>query len=471
MTPRAMAVRLGLAEPGELVVDRLDLEHHGLEIVRPLDTPDAFDEATDVGSGGLATKRGALVLSAGTLASGVLAYAFNVLAARALGPEGYGPIAVLWAAVFLLAVVLFRPLEQTLSREIAERSAHGIDSRPVIRSVVRLGIGITIGMTLICVALSGPITDGLFDGHASLTLALGAGVIGYCLSYLVRGVLGGVRWFGGYGTLLFADGAIRLAVALPLVFVASIEVAALAIVLAAVGGALAPLLAPKRRLSTHLVRPGSAPFELGHVLRFAGPVTAVAVSEQVLVSGGPLLIVLAGGEGAVAAAGVVFAATMLVRAPVFLFQGVSAALLPSLTRLDALGHTARFWRAVLRTLSVLALFSGLLVAGALAVGPEAMHALYGSGFEVSRTDLTVLTAGIGCYLLAATLSQALLARARATAAGAIWVSSAVVFVAVELLVGGSALHRVSVAFAAASLLMTVLFVGLALRDRGSGEPA
>lgn len=470
MTPRALAIRLGLVQPVELV-DPLELDRRDLDVMTTFGRRAGLEPASE-GADGLATKRGAIVLSVGTLASGLFAYAFNVLAARTLGPAAYGPIAVLWASVFLLAVVLFRPLEQTLSRAIAERNARGIDSRPVVLSVVRLGLCITVVVTLAVVLLSGIITDRLFDGHAALTLALGAATVGYCLSYLVRGILGGVRWFGGYGALLFADGAVRLLVALPLVAFASIELAALAIVAAAVGGALAPLLAPRRRLRTHIARSGEEPFKLREMLRFAAPVTAVAVSEQVLVSGGPLLIVIAGGDGAVAAAGVVFAATMLVRAPVFLFQGVSAALLPSLTRLETLGHSARFWHAVLRTVAVLVGFSTLLVVGALALGPEAMHALYGSGFEVARTDLAVLAAGIGCYLVAATLSQAVLARALAWVAGATWSAAAVVFVVVELLLEGSPLHRVSVSFAVASLTMCTLFGGLVLRERRTdGSPS
>ena len=59
-------------------------------------------------------RRDAALLSIGTLASGVLAYAFNVLAARSLGPEVYGAVGALWAGMFLLAVLLFRPVEQTV---------------------------------------------------------------------------------------------------------------------------------------------------------------------------------------------------------------------------------------------------------------------------------------------------------------------------------------------------------------------
>src|SRR5207302_1110436 len=53
---------------------------------------------------------GAWLLSAGMLASGVLTYAFHVVAARTLGPAAYGQIAVLWAAMFIASIMIFRPL-------------------------------------------------------------------------------------------------------------------------------------------------------------------------------------------------------------------------------------------------------------------------------------------------------------------------------------------------------------------------
>jgi len=77
-------------------------------------------------------------MSIGTLASGVLAYAFNVLAARALGPAGYGAIGALWGGMFLLAVLLFRPIEQTISRATADHIARGEDGRPVLKAAAGL---------------------------------------------------------------------------------------------------------------------------------------------------------------------------------------------------------------------------------------------------------------------------------------------------------------------------------------------
>src|SRR5207253_11155579 len=55
----------------------------------------------------------------------------------------------------------------------------------------------------------------LFGGDNVLTALLLAGVGAYGASYLVRGLLGGVRWFGGYGICLLADALVRLAVAAP----------------------------------------------------------------------------------------------------------------------------------------------------------------------------------------------------------------------------------------------------------------
>ena len=175
-----------------------------------------------------AGKRDAALLSAGTIGSGLLAYAFNVLAARALGPEAFAAVGALWAGMFLIAVLLFRPLEQTVSRTVADLVARGADARSAVRTTAWLGGGIAVAACLACVAAWGPLTNGLFGGRPELTVALVAGLAGYALSYFARGLAGGVRWFGGYGLVLLADGGIRLVVALPLLIWASTTLAAVA---------------------------------------------------------------------------------------------------------------------------------------------------------------------------------------------------------------------------------------------------
>ncbi|HEY7453590.1 MAG TPA: hypothetical protein VH683_03420 [Thermoleophilaceae bacterium] len=411
-------------------------------------------------------RREATLLSIGTLASGVLAYAFNVIAAHSLGPELYGAVGALWGGMFLIAVLLFRPVEQTVSRAVADQVARGIDARPAVRSAAWLALVLTVLAVAGCVAAWEPLTNGLFGGREVLTAALIAGVAGYAASYFARGLVGGVRWFGGYGLLLLADGAIRLVVALPLVFVASPTVAAVAIAAAAGGGAVAPFLS-RGRARLRAISAGDEPgsFAVGAAARFALPAAVIAGCEQILLCGGPLLVLIAGGKGAAAAAGVLFAATLLLRAPVFAFQGVAAGLLPNLTTFEARGDHARLHRATMLVALGMAAFAAVLAIGAVAAGPWAMDLLYGAGFEAGRADLALLAVGIGGFLAAGTFCQALLAREQGGRAAALWALAAVSFVVLELTLGGTEFHRVSVAFAVASSLVAVTLMGALWRTR------
>jgi O-antigen/teichoic acid export membrane protein len=415
-------------------------------------------------------KSDAALMSVGTLASGVLAYAFNVLAARALGPAGYGAIGALWGGMFLLAVLLFRPIEQTVSRAVADHVARGEDARPAVRAAAWLTAVVTTAAVAGCLLAWAPITDRLFGGEPVLTVALIAGLAGYGLSYFARGLTGGVQWFGGYGLVLLADGAIRFVVALPLLVVASQTVAAVAIAAAAVGGALAPLFS-RRRGALRRIAADGAPATVGSpdadrgprkglagTVRFAAPAAVIAGAEQVLVSGGPLLVLIAGGEGAAAAAGVLFAATLLVRAPVFLLQGVQASLLPSLTTFRARGDEASLHRATVQIAVILAGFAAAMAAGALVAGPFAMELLYGDEFIAGRVDLALLCVGIGGFMAAGVFCQAALARDQAWEAARGWGAGAVAFVALELTLSGTAFHRVSVAFAAGATIAGLLLV-------------
>jgi O-antigen/teichoic acid export membrane protein len=413
----------------------------------------------------LVDRRDAAMMSIGTLASAVLAYAFNVVAARSLGPESFGAIGALWAGMFLLAVLLFRPIEQTISRAVADQLSRGADARPAVRSAGRLVLLVIAVATAGCLAAWQPLTDGLFGGRPELTVALIAGLAGYGASHFARGIAGGVRWYGGYGIVLFADGAIRLLLALPLLFLASPTIAAVAIAAAAIGGAVAPLASRDRRRVNDLAGPGRSDYRIGSAVRFAAPAAVIAGCEQVLVSGGPLLVLIAGGPGAAAAAGVLFAATLLVRAPVFLFQGLAASLLPNLTTLHGRGEQARLHRATTLTALALAGLAALLALAALVAGPQAMALLYGDGFAATRGDLAVLALGVGGFLAGCTFSQALLARGQAGRAAGCWIVAATTFVALQLSLGGTEFHGVCVALAVASALLAVLLMTAVWRHR------
>ena len=406
---------------------------------------------------------GAWMLSLSTAVSGGLAYAFHVLAARSLGSADYGRIAVLWAAMFLLVVVLFRPLEQTTSRAVADRLARGDRARGVMRSVLTLYLGIVAVLIVVVAAAWAPITNGIFLGDDVLTGALVAGVAGYGLAYVLRGLLSGSGWFEGYGLLLLADSGIRLLAAAPLVAVASSDVAAVAVAVAGIGGAVIPAFVGRKRLRALVERPEGSRFHVRGALAFAAPVTVIAAADQVLINGGPILVVLGGGSAKTA--GIVFAATMLVRVPVYLFQGLAASLLPNLTRLSA-HDDVLFRRGVIRTAAVLFGLGVGAIAGAAVVGPAALGILYGDEFSAERLDLTLLGVGVAFYLVAATVSQALLALAAVRSAAAAWSASAIVFLLLYVVLDGGELFRIAAALAASTALGAIsLVVVLALRLR------
>ena len=95
---------------------------------------------------------GAWLLPAAMVVSGVLTYAFHILAARTLGPAAYGQIAVLWGAMFLIAIVLFRPIEQTMSRAVADRLARGEEVRSVLRAVASLSLMLVVAAAVLAVS-------------------------------------------------------------------------------------------------------------------------------------------------------------------------------------------------------------------------------------------------------------------------------------------------------------------------------
>jgi O-antigen/teichoic acid export membrane protein len=371
--------------------------------------------------------------------------------------------------MFIAAIMIFRPLEQTTSRALADRRARGEEVGSVLRSVAWIAaVALTVvglGAALFWARLA----DALFGGDATMTALLLVGVGTYGASYLVRGLLGGVRWFGGYGICLIADALGRLAIAAPLVLVASRLTAAVAVVAAGLAGAIAPFLFGRRHLRGIRHGLAASPFPVSRVLAFAAPATAIAAADQLLVNGAPLLVTLGSGRGAGSTAGVVFAATMLVRAPVYVFQGFAASLLPNLTDLHARANRVEFRRAVVLTAGALLGTGAAIVIGAATIGPTAMRAVYGPGFNAGRVELALLGVGVGFYLAASTCSQALLALDRVRAAAVGWTTAAVLFVGTYAVVPGGPLTRISVAFAVAALADLVVLTLLLARRLADHE--
>ena len=402
--------------------------------------------------------------------AGVLAYAFHILSARTLTTDEYGQIAALWAALFIAVVVLFRPLEQTTSRAVADRLTRGQEATTVLRSVA-----IVYGCLLVFVGITalfawGTLTHGLFDGTSFMTAMLVVGIAGYGFQYVVRGMLGGMRRFRGLSGIHVTDGSVRLSSRFPF----------------SPSRRRRPRLPPSRppAFSARSCRCGA----LGPRSPASSSARPGSISSFEPRSASPPCRrdrrrrPAAGQRRAVArhrrrrtrrdeAAAVVFAATMLVRVPVFLFSGVAGSILPNLARLNAADDHRRFTSTVTHVCFVFAGATVAIIAVAAAFGPAAMRLVYGPAYHAPASDLALLGLGAGCYLASATISQALLAMDRASRGAVAWAISAALFVCVVVFAPGDDLRRVSLgialAMAASTLLLSLVF---ARRARGRTGP-
>ena len=415
--------------------------------------------------------RSAATLSAGVGLAGVLTYVFFALASHNLEPVAYGELVVLWSAVFVTISILHRPVEQLISRGVAEHRARGESVGATIRAAALIQGVVALGFALAALALRGQLEDGLLSGDETLYWIYVGSVLAFAASFFARGFLAGEGRFQLLGALLVFESASRMAFSLAVaVGIADGRTAI------AVGIAVAPLVslivvplafASTRRHTDPPTRSGRPRFSSSS---FAAAVFVIMLSEQVLLNGGPLLV--NGAEGA-AAAGFIFNVLMLARAPLLVFQGIAISLLPHLTRLRSSGGGEAddaFELSVTVTLRAVAGFAAVVAVTVAAAGPQLMQLAFGDRFDYDRTGLLIVTAAMGLYLAATTLSQAALAQGQARRAASAWGACAVVFLvwsAVPLL--EDAARRIEIGLLAAAAALFALLFSIYRNPRATAE--
>ena len=158
--------------------------------------------------------RGAAVLSLGIGTTGLVTFAYFSLASYSLTESEYGGITLLWSAVFITVSVLYRPVEQLLSRTIADRDARGEHGGEHLRVAATIQAALALLFAVAALALRGPLEDDLFGGSETLYWVLIATVLAYAVSYFARGFLAGHQHFGLYGLLVLLEASSRCLFAL-----------------------------------------------------------------------------------------------------------------------------------------------------------------------------------------------------------------------------------------------------------------
>jgi O-antigen/teichoic acid export membrane protein len=371
--------------------------------------------------------RGARILSIGIATTGLVTFAYFSLASHALDDTDYKGISLLWSVMFLIISIIYRPVEQLLSRTISARRARGLHSGHPLR--IAIAIQAAFAALFLAIALAGRtrIEDELFDGSAALYWVLVVGVLAYAASYFARGWLAGHSRFGLYGGLVLLESVSRCLFALAVVIGIAEGQSAVALGIAA--APLVSLMVVPWALRGRDPAPGEgAPAEatsLRESTGFAVAVLAIMAAEQALLNG-PVVATDATAKDA-ALAGFVFNVLLITRAPLQLFQAIQTSLLPHLSGLAATEGESDFAHALRITLLAIAGFAAAVVLGLALVGPTAMHLLFGGDFDYARGGLVLVGIGMGFHLSAGTLNQAALARGRSAHAAACWLACAVLF--------------------------------------------
>jgi O-antigen/teichoic acid export membrane protein len=428
---------------------------------------------------------GARVAGIGIAATALVTQAYFSLASHELGSDEYGGISLLWTSIFLVCSILYRPVEQLLSRTIADRDARGIRGNEHLRVAATIQLGFGLLFLVGAFALRGPLEDNLFGGVTALYWVLLVAVPAYAASYFARGYLAGHKWLALYGVLVFVESLSRCTFAILAVagvatsqsFVATGMAAAPLVSLLVVPWALArevrgaehkgdPRVAEAADIAAFDEPPAEAEFTLAHGAGFAIAVLVIMVCEQTFLNAGPLILKGSASEGGTALAGFAFNVVLIARAPLTLFQAIQTAILPHLTEMSATDDLPGFRRSVAVTVRAILAFAAAVALALLVLGPFAMTVLFGDkGFDYGRFGLVAIGVGMGLYLCGATLNQAALAVGKARTAAGCWVASAAAYVVFLLIPGWSdRVLQLEVGFLFSSAVLAALLYGLYRRS-------
>ena len=125
--------------------------------------------------------RGARILSVGIATTGVVTFAYFAVASHVLDAVEYKGVSLLWSVMFVIVSVIYRPIEQLLSRSIAERRALGHAAHS-LRTPLTLQGAFALVFLAIALALRSYLEDDVFDGSATLYWVLVGAVLAYAAS-------------------------------------------------------------------------------------------------------------------------------------------------------------------------------------------------------------------------------------------------------------------------------------------------
>lgn len=392
-------------------------------------------------------------VAAGSAVNGLAAFLFQLLSTRALGPDAYAPISVLWTLQYLWIAVAVTALEAYVTRMVTLDGPASVELQRFVRLVARWLVGAAVLAATLTWALRGP----LFAGTTELAISLGLLVGAYGWYGVVRGRAAGVGRFRAYGLATAGESVIRLVAAAAVLAVVAtttslswvFPLGPLAVAAWAWGrrhptGGAPPLArtdSERRELDDHGRRRIAT--------RFLLATSGANASVQFLIAGGPLVLLPLGADAVTVS--VFFTTVTAARVPMtFALNGGLSRLLPPLTRMARADDGAGLRRAAGRTVAAIAGTSLVAAAGAAAVGPEVIALLFGEGFRPDRGFVTVTAVSTVLAVGGLLLGQSYIATDRERRLPVVWTSALAIAGVLVLTLPLDPTMRVAVAFAVAT---------------------
>ncbi len=345
-------------------------------------------------------------LAVGSAVSGLLAYLLFALTTRALGVAAAGPVSVLWSYWAFAGAAITFPLQHWVARTIV---AHGEGA--VRHNVPRL-VAVLVVLSVLAGALAWLLREPLFHRPdlwfpaMVAAVTFGSGAIGG-----VRGGLSARGRFKAVGWSLVAENGLRCLCVAVLILTGDDRVVAYGLCL--VAGHLVAIWPSALRLSNETTD-DEAPNALG----FLASASLAQLIGQCVLTGGPVVLALAGGTPRQVTT--LFVTLALFRAPYILALGMVAQLT---TRVTALVVDQRFavlsmMRQRLRVATAVVVV--LAVAGGAWLGPFALQLVFGEDVVIGSLPTAVVAAGCAIAVANLLVMVSALAQSRSSAVARAW---------------------------------------------------
>lgn len=379
----------------------------------------------------------------GSLASGLGAYVFQVLGSRALGPQAFKPVTVLWTIQYLASTTALYSAEAYVTRTA---TLHPGEPEVLDRPVRMIGVWVAVVATVTGVA-TWALRDSLFGGAGDLGVVAALLIVSYGAFFVIRGRMAGAGRFRSYGAATALESIGRIVIAAPVLLVAA-GTRSLAWVMP-LGPALVACwwLYDRRR-----TLPGEPEvMDLGEGMstarRFLVATTTANAVSQTLLAAGPLVLLPLG--AADTEVSVFFLTVTAARVPlVFALGGLLSRVLPPLTRMARDGREAGLRRVAVLGAPAAA---GIAALGALAAwlaGPELLSLFFGAAARPDRLFVTMTAGGVLLATGSLLMNQVLIARGSEQRMVLPWLAALGVAVTAVLVGTGTPTLRVSTAFVA-----------------------